>query len=198
MKNFRPNLSWLHHCIGTAIHQSLKIWAKLDPEKCNFLISEAKFLSHIVNSEGFRPAPEHIHAIVKMKTHPQERSCKVSLDISSGYANFWTLTFMNESRRLHFPTWWPLYMIWTGLTSCLFGQKGLTRLLKKLRDTYPHHQSSHFQISLNLSHSLQMLVMLHVVPFSCRKLTADHSHCFPHLQAQQNRTSPLPNAENSQ
>ena len=44
-----------------------KFGLKLNPDKCTFLTSEAKFLGHIVNSKWFKADPEYVRAIREMK-----------------------------------------------------------------------------------------------------------------------------------
>lgn len=44
-----------------------KFGLKLNPDKCVFLASEAKFLGRIVNSDGFKADPEYVRAIIDMK-----------------------------------------------------------------------------------------------------------------------------------
>ena len=44
-----------------------KFGLKLNPDKCTFLTSEAKFLGCIVDSKGFNANPEYVRAIREMK-----------------------------------------------------------------------------------------------------------------------------------
>ena len=44
-----------------------KFGLKLNPNKCTFLTSEAKFLGRIVNSKRFKADPEYVRAIREMK-----------------------------------------------------------------------------------------------------------------------------------
>ena len=44
-----------------------KFGLKLNPNKCTFLVPEAKFLRRIVNSEGFKDDPEYVLAIKEIE-----------------------------------------------------------------------------------------------------------------------------------
>ena len=41
---------------------------KLNPDKCQFNVSEIKFLGHMISADGLKADPEKIEAILKMKT----------------------------------------------------------------------------------------------------------------------------------
>ena len=49
-----------------------KFGLKLNPDKCTFLTSEAKFLGRIVNSKGFKADSEYVRTIREMK-HPTSK-----------------------------------------------------------------------------------------------------------------------------
>ena len=51
-----------------------KFGLKLNPDKCTFLTSEARFLGRIVNSKGFKTDPEYVCAIREMNPQHQRKS----------------------------------------------------------------------------------------------------------------------------
>ena len=75
-----------------------KFGLKLNPEKCIFLASEAKFLGHIVNSDGFKADPEYVRAIIDMKP-PTTRKELQSLIGRLVWIRQFIETRLNESIR---------------------------------------------------------------------------------------------------
>ena len=75
-----------------------KFRLKLNPEKCIFLASEAKFLGRIVNSDGFKADPEYVRAIIDMKP-PTTRKELQSLIGHLVWIRQFIETRLNESIR---------------------------------------------------------------------------------------------------
>ena len=75
-----------------------KFGLKLNPEKCIFLASEAKFLGRIVNSDGFKADPEYVRAIIDMRP-PTTRKELQSLIGRLVWIRQFIETRLNESIR---------------------------------------------------------------------------------------------------
>jgi len=74
----------LHEVFTQLRHHNLKI----EPDKCEFLRTELQYLGHIVTTEGVKPDPKKIKAVIEFPTPVKSRDIKSFLGLAGYYRKF--------------------------------------------------------------------------------------------------------------
>ena len=125
-----------------------KIGLKLNPDKCTFLTSEAKFLERIVNSKGSKANPEYVRAIREIKPPTSKKELQSLIG-----RLVWIRQFLET--RLHEQIRYDIHTYKCPIHELNKVNKPFawTRLFKKSKSDSLHHLSSRFWIFRGCSHS---------------------------------------------
>ena len=61
---------------------------KIEPDKCKFLRPELSYLGHVILSEGVKPDPKKIEAVVRFPVPKREKDVKAFLGLTGYYRKF--------------------------------------------------------------------------------------------------------------
>ena len=61
---------------------------KIEPDKCEFLRPELSYLGHVISSEGIKPDPKKIEAVVRFPVPDREKDVKAFLGLTGYYRKF--------------------------------------------------------------------------------------------------------------